>query len=730
MALGIKEKEVKAVVWQKKEEKIDLVDISSIDVSGGWDEVIQAADEAIVRASADVPQEYIERVIFGIPSDWTAGNNKIGEPHLPNLKRLCEQLSLKPLGFIVFFEAIINYLKQIEGVPPTAIFLELGEKKSRMILTRAGRIEGIKSIEPDGEKDLAESIEAALKEIPNVEVLPSRIILYNSQKNLETIKDDLLAHHWPKELPFLHLPKIEILEKNTDIKSLVIASGAQMGITNFSPDFLSQPTARPITRSQLVKEEQKHEEAELADESDRPVEENVGFIKDKDVLEMDEQQEEGEEVLIEKETFPAKVDRKEDLVEEDEGLAPRRSFNFIPSFRIPAIPLPKFSLPTLHFGFFTEIRLIFLSLAILGLIGGGILGSFYWYFVKAKVVISFEQKSLKKETEIIVATGGAKEDSGQIAGETVEAEVSGNKKAQTTGQKTIGDPAKGEVIIYNKTENEKKFSKGTVLTSGNLAFSLDEEVSIASTAAFSTSFSSSKAKVTAKDIGSDGNLPGGVNFAFKDYPTSSYFAKNENDFSGGTSQKVSTVAKGDQEKLLSELTKELEEKAKADLRGKISSDKEIVEPSVNSEVVKKKFNKEAGDEANDVDLDLTLNFKSLAYSKDDLKKILLKNTQEAANENYEIRNEEIKMEILEVKKVDDQQAVIKVIIEANLSPKVDQEKIKRDITGKKIAPVKDYLKNINGVKDVDIKITPGIIPAGLIILPYRPQNIAIEVSSN
>ena len=228
LALEIKSRQVKAAVWQKEKEKISLINIGEASSGGDWEEMIQAADEAVVAASGNVPQEKIEKVILGLPQDWTEGN-KIIAPHLSNLKTLCQKLALKPLGFVVIPEAIVNYLKQMEGIPPTALLIGPDGNSFTLTLVKGGKIEETRVVKKEEGKKIPEQIEETLSEL-DVEILPSRILLYNGNGELEQLKDNLFSHRFSEKLPFLHLPKIEILDKNFDIKSLAMSSGIQMGI--------------------------------------------------------------------------------------------------------------------------------------------------------------------------------------------------------------------------------------------------------------------------------------------------------------------------------------------------------------------------------------------------------------------------------------------------------------------------------------------------------------------
>jgi hypothetical protein len=86
-----------------------------------------------------------------------------------------------------------------------------------------------------------------------------------------------------------------------------------------------------------------------------------------------------------------------------------------------------------------------------------------WFLPKATITIMVLPKTLDQDVEITLSTTDS---SINFSDKIVPAEVesvseSGQKMVETTGKKTVGDPAKGTVTIYNKTTSPKTFSKGT-----------------------------------------------------------------------------------------------------------------------------------------------------------------------------------------------------------------------------------------------------------------------------
>ena len=136
--------------------------------------------------------------------------------------------------------------------------------------------------------------------------------------------------------------------------------------------------------------------------------------------------------------------------------------------------------------------------------------------------------------------------------------VEGSKTASTTGIKTVGDKAKGQVTIY-RAGTSMSLPSGTIIKGpDSLSFSLDEAVTVASGSAGSPG--STKANVSAASIGASYNLSSGTSFSVGSYSLGDLEAKNESAFSGGSSREVNVVSDDDMEKLEKDLTDELKDK--------------------------------------------------------------------------------------------------------------------------------------------------------------------------
>ena len=108
------------------------------------------------------------------------------------------------------------------------------------------------------------------------------------------------------------------------------------------------------------------------------------------------------------------------------------------------------------------------------------------FLPKATVTVLVDMRTLENDATVIAdpSIAALDEANKKIPGKIVDSSQTGSARAQATGKKQIGDPAKGAVVIYNKTAAAKTFSQGTVLVGdNNLTFTLDSSVNVASQSA-------------------------------------------------------------------------------------------------------------------------------------------------------------------------------------------------------------------------------------------------------
>lgn len=735
--LNITQEKLICSLWVIENHQLKILQVASEKYSS-IEEIIPVTDK-LLDETLGIKDLDPQKILFGVPSVWLSDEN-LKEEKLKILRTLVKELELSPMAYVESSHALIHLLEKTQGVPPTAILVGFESKHITVTVVRAGKLDGVKVVSRGNNS--GSDIEKVLLSFTTVETLPSKIFIYGS--DLNELKNELLAYSWMSKLSFLHFPKIENLPEDIEIKSICFAGASEIDnevayiekavnqvlITsslNKKDEALIQPedNLNSVTKNteQLQKEDlgfmvgdvvskeivPKLKEAEVADDSSDSEE-----LIDKDYLENNH----GEELvtsqdanLIETDDFENELPISRDF-ESTEGLLNSKQHKIKFSFKT---LIPKKSKAT-----FFVITIIFVVLILLGA---------YLVLPKAEVKIFAEPKILERDA-IVTADPNQKlvdEANRIIPGQIIETQVSGTEKAVATGQKEVGDFAKGTVVIYNKTFESKTLSKGTIISNSNgFKFSLDSSVNIASQSATDSgiTFGKANATVIASLVGADSNLASGSELNVSNFSATQVSAKAEGNFSGGTSKKVTVVSSDDQSKLLASLASNLKKQAQSKLQEKLLA-KKVLEEALLEEITTKSFSKNINDQASEFSLNLTSKYKGTAFEDKDLKSIVSKLVIMQVPEGFKLNLEDTETQA-EVSKLEKNGKLIFLAkFKAKLMPDIDVEAVKKQIKGKEINQAVKTITEMANILGAEIKISPSI--PFFQMLPMLSNNIKVEV---
>lgn len=686
-ALRIDYNKVEAAIWGVSGKRLEIINSAQAEY-GDEEGLTKAANIALDEALADFAPEP-EKILFGVPDSWLQDENLKPE-YLKRLKDMVGELGVTPMAYVSTTQAISHLLQKKHGVPLTAVLVQVSDPLIVSVI-KAGKVIGTKVQKRSG--NLPEDIEKTLLGFGDVEVLPSKILLYGGQ--MGQFKDELSSFSWMSQLPFLHLPKIDQLDVNTALLSICLAGGAEI---NSNIVFYEDS----ISRHGLHQDKKKKEL------------ENLGFIPG-DVEHTFEEQgmEEPQRSL----------DRPKEDYSSTQIVHPKKHSLSLPTGLLPGNLFPG------KLGRSAPVKIAVLLFVVLALLAAAAI-----FLPKAIVTVFIDMRSLERESQVIADPSLTQPDEAnkKIPGKVAETVVSGSAKGNATGKKKVGEVAKGTVLIYNKTTSPKTFASGTILLGpDDSAFTLDTSVNVASASAVDggIAFGKATANISASVIGPEGNLPAGKELSIKDQPASSYSAKVDQALSGGVSKDVTVVASDDQKRLLAQLSSDLRRQAKDQLQAKLTGDFKVLEESLSENITNTAYSKGVNDQAQEFTLNLSIRFKGTAYNDNDLKAIVAKLVETNVPAGYELDLSRTETQA-QVSKVDkDGKLIFVAKFKAKLMPKLDIEKIKKDIAGKQPEEVAIMLKGIENVIGSDIKITPSLPFKKLQILPLLPQNISVEITA-
>jgi hypothetical protein len=725
-----------------------------------WEERTIAADEIITALEEKTGTENIHKVVFGLPAAFLTPEGNIKSEIRPELKKMAGNLEISPIGFVPIHQAIVHKLKREEGVPPSVILLGLAGDTLTLSLYKVGILSGITSCYYD--PNILQNIENILKQFVDIEVLPSRILLYGVDSGkLEFLKNDMTRYPWPTKVNFLHFPKIEILPPEESVTCVSLAGAFEMANSMHQDDPESEVTQTNSDSIDTKTIETETDKNKVGKDTSSDKEDEVDEISEKKPKLNSDQNE--NELKIEKESIDEteneeiegqvanEIDKEEDEKEAETesesnvSFVSPETFGFTPGIDVTVqtqksksenehksefdknkineekedksvnklstitnifrnIKIPHFSFPfqiPLKGGLSAKAPFI---VAISVLILAGLIWLILFSLPRATVTIVVSPKQIQQTVSLNILPDAVSvsADTNSIPGKKLEKQMSGDKVIPVTGKKKVGEPAKGTVTIYNKSLDSRTFKKGTIISSGGIQFTLDNDVSIASASESigSLTFGKTDAPVTASQIGTAGNISSGNDFEFKDYSSSIVTARNDAVFSGGTSRDVKVVSRADMDELVSAVSKDLVDSAKQGLTSSVSGSQKLIVETVKTSVVDKKFTEELDQETDKLHGTVTISVTGVAYDEADLKLIWKASAAKNVPPGYVLSEERLNLTVSKVQVKKDGKINAELAMSGYAVPTLDPDSLKTKITGQSISKASEIIKLTPGVFDI------------------------------
>lgn len=727
-ALTIEPGWVQAGVWRIEEEKTQVISISPPTPWELEEELASAVDTALSASVQDFPEGISEpsKTVFGVISSWVS-EGQIKKEFLEKIKKICSELSLTPVGFVVLPEAVAHLIKSEEGSPLSAVVLGLSKNTLEISVFKLGKLMGTSQVARS--LSMIDDVVEGLTRFTQSETLPSRFLLYDGKEGeIEEARQTLLKANWDDlgKVKFLHTPKIETINAERKVHAVALAGASELA---------------EITSIQLAKKEEEIKGDKVVDKTQtvegevpevEPVSpQSLGFAIGEDIADMKTEAilpVQPEEIAGAQKEENVPKQEVADVAPDTEETKRLGAFSSILKnikdkasniFRGTVRPKggTKLSRKTLVFG-----GLFFLIIMITGF-------AFWWFYPKATVTIYVSPKKLDERANLTVDPTAQSVDSnrGILPGKASKAAVSGEKTKSTTGTKTVGEKASGETTLYRAGPKLTLAAGIKLFGPGDLKFTLDESIAVASGSAGNPG--TTKVRVTAVDIGAQYNLAGGTAFSVSNYPTSDLEAKNESSFSGGSSREISAVLEEDQKVLEEELTEELQDQAKEELLERMSADKTFIEESLSSTPSSRTFSNKVGDEASTLKLSLSLDVQALVVDKKALISLAGDILKDKIPDGFVLRDDQIDLDF-EFKGEVEGKLELSTSVEANLLPAIDPAEVKRKIVGKYLPLMENYFINeIPGFIRAEISFNKPRFPGRLGTLPRKLSNLEVVIAA-
>ncbi len=714
---------VQAGIWYIGSSALEIVNISPPAAWNHENELVDACDAALSSAVSNLPENYKEpsKTVFGVVSKWVKGG-EIQDEYLAQIKTVCTDLSLTPVGFVVLPEAVAFLYKSEEGTPLSAVVVGLGEDSLEVSVFKMGNLAGTTAVARS--VSLTDDVTEGLSRFEGAAPLPSRIIIYDGKgEELEMARDELSQASWDNvsKIKFLHTPKVEILSSDRKVLATSLAGAAEIG------DVSSVNSVIPQTKkeSQEMPAMPSKEEVENIHEPLEEVNvEELGFMVGQDVS-----QPTFKEPPINVQAAPPIVHVEKELP----GDQAQNQGKLNPQHQKVGVGVKsmfhKFSSKLKiknTSGISTSKKLAILPILIiaLGIIFGIV--SYAWFVPTARVTVFVSPKSFQEKVGITFSTDGQFDEPHAIVpGSLISSSANGEKTKSTTGTKLVGEKASGSVQVVNGNGNPIRLATGTILTSaGGLKFVTTSEASV-SGQLIPGSPGTATLTVNAADLGAQYNLAKGEVFKVGVFDKSQVAATSQADFSGGSSQQIAAVSADDQKKLEADLKQELSGKIVQDLMGKVDKEQVFVNELAELSKTTETYDHKVGEVADTLKLSLTLKGTGIAANKEKLIKYATDSLKNKIPTGYALRSSQIGFKFSFANK-NGNNYIYNMDMDADFLPNVDVKNLAGQIVGKSTGDATNLLSDTAGFSRAEIKLN-SVLPPPFRTMPHLIKNIKIEI---
>lgn len=701
LSLYITEELVQAAVWGIKQSQIDIISRSQPHRYTNQKDAVDKVDESLQELSKE--SEQTNKVVFGFDASWIH-QTSVTDDHKNLVKLITSKLNLEPLGFVSTSESLVQQL--ISDQPRlSAVVLFFHQELVSLFLLRNGKLAAYVD-SPRSEDviaDVREGLQRLVKQSDSDEYLPSQILLVRASlfdEQLTAQQPKLMAYDFSQEQRFVESPVMEVLQPDTVLEAATKQGGLAVAKLN----------GLVVTTS--------HTRSFQIDGSDS----SSDVMSESDMLTQHSPDENEQSDREQPTSFGVPI---ADATTHIEAQNPEEELEFTPIV-IRKHPSPK------------KVMVIGALIGLITVLAGGLVALWLLYQVKVQLVIATSVVTDDVQITLDPASPASDPEKLILKADLVSKELNDTLTQETTGVKLVGEKAKGTIVLYNKTNAPKTFSKDTRLQAEALQFVLDEDVEVASASVSEISggdgekrdYGKKEVAVTAVAIGAQSNIAKDTQLKVASFDTSTYAAIAKESFSGGSSREVRVVSADDQQKLQKDLIESLTKKAAAAFK-QDSVDGKYIIPTGKLKTEEATYSATLGKEADNVSLTMTVNFEGVAYAREDVKPLVLRVLGDQVAEGYQLVDAEPEI-LSSPSKISTNSA--KVVLDANVSSKikpiVTADAVRDTLLGKTHAQAVDHLKQRSEFESITITYTPPFVRQLFGLIPAQANRVIVEVTED
>lgn len=343
-------------------------------------------------------------------------------------------------------------------------------------------------------------------------------------------------------------------------------------------------------------------------------------------------------------------------------------------------------------------------------IGGGVLFIIFliwaiWFAPHATVNIKAKTTTESINAPISLNASGTTDVDAKVIRPTVQQVKKTNSvDFDATGKKDIGEKATGTMQLTRTSVSSNRLSipAGTGFSTGNFTFTSTEDASLDPTTVGPGGFvqDTTTVKVQAAAVGSDYNLS-----ARSYQPTVSGFTAQGSSMSGGSKRTATVVSDSDIETAKAKIIEQNGDAGKKELEDKFDDKKYvIIDKSYKADPTTTTSSPASGAEASKAKLTVEITYSLQALSKEDVNAVLNSSLKEKLEGQKNQKIYDNGFSKLQFSDFTDTSVTLKTT--GYVGPTIDTKDLKSQLVGKNYEDIRQKIKAIEGVEDVDTKFFP------------------------
>lgn len=357
--------------------------------------------------------------------------------------------------------------------------------------------------------------------------------------------------------------------------------------------------------------------------------------------------------------------------------------------------------------------------------------AFYLLYPRVTVNIFMTSEDLKKTLPVMVTsdTGTQSLEQNVFPGNLIEAFAENIQKFPATGQKNIGEKAKGSLTVYNYWESSPRtFPASTKLSNSSKTYVATASFTVPGTAIKEGNLvpGTVSINIEAESPGEEYNVKAG-RFTMIGLPAAQQekiYGTAAQDLSGGYSREVQVVSQEDYDKAKNELLGTLGTTVDKDLKNQAKGAK-ILEKAIVANDPEVISSSGVDQEATEFELKVRLRKQAMVFDFATFSEFLAQilERQVPSDKMVSIPSEEDYGLMVDKTAYDIKEMSLTANVSAKIISRIDADKIKTAITGKSKGAAQNYIKSQEGVDKVEFQFRPNWFPK----IPELGRNVDIQI---